>query len=140
MPDELSREEIDALLRRELVGRIGCHAGGATYVVPVIYAYDGRGFVVASVEGRKLRMMRESRRVSFEVDRYERETGSWESAIADGTFEELAGADAEAGLDLLAARFGRRRTGGESRHGDGARAVVFRIRIDGISGRAMRRG
>src|SRR5690242_1742973 len=32
--DELTRDEIDELLRGELVGRIGVHAAGETYVVP----------------------------------------------------------------------------------------------------------
>ena len=38
MVRELEREEVDELLRTQVVGRVGCHAGGETYVVPVIYA------------------------------------------------------------------------------------------------------
>src|SRR5437867_2802633 len=33
----LSEDEIDQVLRFEMVGRIGCHADGKTYVVPIIY-------------------------------------------------------------------------------------------------------
>jgi len=51
----LSRAEIDELLREQVVGRIGC--GGLAYVVPVIYAYDGDGLYVASIEGQKARMI-----------------------------------------------------------------------------------
>ena len=55
---ELTAAEIDELLREQVVGRIGCHADGLTYVVPVIYAYDGQCVHVASIEGQKVRLMR----------------------------------------------------------------------------------
>src|SRR4051794_25095067 len=92
--EELTREAIDELLREEIVGRIGCHAEGETYVVPVIYAYDGEAFYAYSIEGKKIRMMRENPSVGFEVDRYEG-PGRWRSVIAQGEYEELEGADAE---------------------------------------------
>lgn len=130
---ELSRAEIDALLQEELVGRIGCHADGLTYVVPVIYAYDGDAFYVASREGQKVRMMRASPDVCFEVDRYER--GSWQSAIAHGRFEELGGEDAARAIELLAARFG----GAAGGRAAGESTVCFRIRVGELTGRAVDR-
>jgi nitroimidazol reductase NimA-like FMN-containing flavoprotein (pyridoxamine 5'-phosphate oxidase superfamily) len=130
---ELSRPEIDALLHDELVGRIGCHVDGLTYVVPVIYAYDGDAFYVASREGQKVRMMRTSPDVCFEVDRYER--GSWRSAIVQGRFEELTGEDAVHAIELLAARFGG--SGGGRAAGEGT--VCFRIRVGELTGRAVDR-
>ncbi|MGH3035786.1 MAG: pyridoxamine 5'-phosphate oxidase family protein, partial [Gaiellaceae bacterium] len=90
-----------------VVGRIGCHADGLTYVVPVIYAYDGEGFYAYSLEGRKIRMMRSNPRVCFEVDEYDGR-GSWRSAIVQGTYEELEGAAAERALALLSERFAER--------------------------------
>lgn len=140
MIGELSRTEVDKLLHEQIVGRIGCHAGGRTYVVPVIYAYDGTCLYVASVDGQKIRMMRENADVCFEVDEYE--AGSWRSAIVQGGYEELAGADAERAVALLAERFGR--TDGsersKGRHGGGGDATVcFRIRIRDVTGRAVRR-
>ena len=132
---ELDRAEIDELLRAQVVGRIGCHADGVTYVVPVIYAYDGEAFYAYSLEGRKIRMMRTNPDVCFEVDEYDGR-GSWRSAIAQGTYEELAGTDAERALALLTERFPR---GGERRPRGEGRPVAFRIRIGEISGRAVRR-
>ncbi len=136
---KLSRPEIDELLRAQIVGRIGCHARGLTYVVPVIYAYDGDGLYVASVDGQKIRMMRESPEVCFEVDEYE--GGSWRSAIVQGVYEELAAEESERAITLLAERFGR--AGGEGRErrhgGDGYSTVCFRIRIRDVTGRAVRR-
>ncbi|GIU95976.1 MAG: hypothetical protein KatS3mg012_2433 [Gaiellaceae bacterium] len=133
---ELTRQEIDEFLAGQVVGRIGCHVDGLTYVVPIIYAYDGESLYVASVEGQKIRMMRERPRVCFEADEYER--GSWRSVIAQGVYEELHGGDAERALELLAERFGR--SASQRRHGSGGtRTVCFRIRIAEVTGRAVTR-
>jgi nitroimidazol reductase NimA-like FMN-containing flavoprotein (pyridoxamine 5'-phosphate oxidase superfamily) len=137
MIETLTREETDALLREQVVGRVGCHADGLTYVVPVIYAYDGETVTVATVEGQKTRMMRANPSVCFEVDVYEA-PGRWRSAIVQGTYEELAGQDAEAALASLAARFagaGPARRPGAS----GRETVVFRIVVGEATGRGVRR-
>lgn len=133
---ELDRAAIDDLLHAQVVGRIGCHAGGVTYVVPVIYAYDGEAFYVYTVLGQKVRMMRANPQVCFEVDEYER--GSWRSAIVQGSYEELGGADAERALALLTERFAARGTGGRRQRSEGT-PVAFRIRIEDVTGRAVRR-
>jgi hypothetical protein len=132
---QLDREQIDDLLRAQVVGRVGCHADGLTYVVPVIYAYDGEAFYVYTVEGQKVRMMRANPRVCFEVDEYE--AGSWRSAIVQGRYEELDGAEAERALARLAERFASR-AGGRRPRAEGT-PVAFRIVIDEITGRAVRR-
>jgi len=106
--EELDEREIDACLRRQRVGRVGCHAGGRTYVVPVIYVWDGECVYVQSIEGRKIQMMRANPHVCFEVDQYEPD-GSWRSVILEGTYEELEGGRAEAALALLVQRFSGRR-------------------------------
>ena len=134
--EDLTREGIDELLREEIVGRIGCHAGGETYVVPVIYAYDGEALYAYSIEGKKIRMMRENPSVGFEVDRYEG-PGRWRSVIAQGEYEELDGADAERARSLLAAKFAGVARGPRAAP-DGGVPVAFRIRIRELTGR--RRG
>lgn len=135
MLEQLDRAEIDDLLRAQVVGRVGCHAGGLTYVVPVIYAYDGEAFYVYTVEGQKVRMMRESPNVCFEVDEYER--GSWRSAIAQGRYEELDADGAGQALALLAERFPA--AGGTRRPRAEGTPVAFRIVVEEITGRAVRR-
>jgi len=135
--EELSEDEIEAFLRRRLIGRVGCHAFGRTYVVPVIYVWDAGYVYVQSIEGRKIRMMRANPEVCFEVDEYEAD-GSWRSVILEGVFEELEGGAAEAALALLVQRFlGRRRerAGG----GTGRRPVAFRIRCTQATGRRVTR-
>jgi uncharacterized protein len=133
---ELERTEIDELLRAQVVGRVGCHAWGETYVVPVIYAYDGDALYVLTVEGRKTRMLRENPRACFEIDEYPA-PGRWRSAIVQGVYEELAGPDAERALALLRERFG---VDASSRPATGERTpVAFRIRIERVTGRASAR-
>jgi nitroimidazol reductase NimA-like FMN-containing flavoprotein (pyridoxamine 5'-phosphate oxidase superfamily) len=136
--EELESEEIHELLHEQVVGRVGCHADGLTYVVPVIYAYDGEAITVATIEGLKTRIMRANPSVCFEVDVYEG-PGRWRSAIVQGRYEELEGDDARAALERLAARFagsGPARRPGAS----GRETVVFRIVVREATGRAIRRG
>ncbi|MES1248291.1 MAG: pyridoxamine 5'-phosphate oxidase family protein [Actinomycetota bacterium] len=132
----LDETEIDEFLRRQVVGRIGMHAGGETYVVPIIYAWDGEHIYVQSIEGRKIAMMRENGTVCFEVDEYER--GNWRSVIVDGEYEELHGAAAAKALALLVARFAG--SGGRRRPSSGGnKPVAFRIRPTRLSGRTVQR-
>jgi len=134
---ELDANEIDSFLDRQKVGRVGCHADGQTYVVPVIYVRDGEFFYVQSIEGRKIQMMRANPEVCFEVDEY-LDGGTWRSVIVDGVYEELEGDRAEAALALLVQRFaGRKRAAGE--RGSGRRPIAFRIRATRITGRAVER-
>lgn len=81
-------EEIEELIRHQLVGRIGCHADNLTYVVPVSYAYDGTCIYGYAFEGMKINMMRKNPKVCFEVDDTP-DLANWQSVIAWGEFEEL---------------------------------------------------
>ena len=104
MLGELNDQEIDGVLHDAVIGRIGCHAGGQTYIVPVSYAYDGEHVYGHSGSGRKVAMMRENPSVCFEVEHVD-DLGNWRTVVAWGTFEELRGTDASASRELLLARF-----------------------------------
>jgi nitroimidazol reductase NimA-like FMN-containing flavoprotein (pyridoxamine 5'-phosphate oxidase superfamily) len=141
---ELGSEEIERFLAAQVVGRIGVHAGGVTYVVPVIYAFADGALHVFTVEGQKVQMMREQPQVCFEVDEYDVDgRGSWRSVIVQGRYEELEGAEAERVLALLTARFrgerGSGETSGRRPRGDGRPGVAFRIAIESATGRAVTR-
>jgi nitroimidazol reductase NimA-like FMN-containing flavoprotein (pyridoxamine 5'-phosphate oxidase superfamily) len=137
--EELTPAEIDSFLREQFVARIGCHTDGETYVVPVIYAWDGECAWVQSIEGRKTRMLRANPEVCFEVDEYR--DGSWRSVILWGRYEELAGADAERAIELLVERLGRRRRArGGVGQVDAPTPVAFRIRCERATGRRVVRG
>jgi nitroimidazol reductase NimA-like FMN-containing flavoprotein (pyridoxamine 5'-phosphate oxidase superfamily) len=101
MLGELNRSQIDDILGSQAVGRIGCHAGGRTYVVPITYVYDGTSSVYFhSNEGLKIRMMRANPSICFEVD-VVFDLANWQSVIAWGQFEELTGEAAVRGLELV---------------------------------------
>jgi nitroimidazol reductase NimA-like FMN-containing flavoprotein (pyridoxamine 5'-phosphate oxidase superfamily) len=84
----LKDTEIEALLKKCKVGRIGCSDGYKTYVVPVTYVYDGKQIIAHSLEGMKIKMMRENPEVCFEVDEINNDA-DWKSVIAWGTYHEI---------------------------------------------------
>jgi uncharacterized protein len=140
IPRELSLREIDDFLRGQRIARLGCHADGVTYVVPLIYAYEDGAVVAVTTQGRKTAMLRDNPRVCVEVDEYDADgKGSWRSVIAQGTCAELAGEAVEAALALLRERFAR--TAGRTAEPRqlGPNVVVLRIEPDELSGRTVER-
>ncbi len=85
---ELKDAEIKEMLGRYFIGRIGCHANGRTYVVPISYAFDGQYIYIHTQEGMKLNMMRENPQVCFELDAMEDKL-IWKSVIIWGSFQEI---------------------------------------------------
>ena len=84
----LTPHQIEDVLQKELIGRIGCHADLITYVVPVTYVYDEDCIYAHSAEGTKLEMMRKNPSVCFEVD-HMHSMVDWQSVIAWGEYEEI---------------------------------------------------
>jgi nitroimidazol reductase NimA-like FMN-containing flavoprotein (pyridoxamine 5'-phosphate oxidase superfamily) len=84
----LSENEIEDVLKQQAIGRIGCHADGITYVVPINYVYKD-GYVYGhSAEGKKIDMLRSNPQVCFQVDDIESIT-QWKSVITWGVYEEI---------------------------------------------------
>lgn len=140
----LGDDEIERVLQAEVVGRIGCCAGGRTYVVPVSYVFADGAVYAHSGDGLKIRMMRQNPNVCFEVDHVE-DLVNWHSAICWGTYEELEGAEAQRGLELLrAALRGRLPRAGAHGHVAAEESVgesvpvVFRLNVSEKSGREDR--
>ena len=104
MLGNLSPDEIERLLQRETIARLGCHDGTRTYVVPITYAYVDGGLLGHSIEGLKLEMLRKNPDVCVQVD-HVHNLANWSSVIAWGTFEELKGEEAKHALALMQARF-----------------------------------
>jgi len=101
---KLDHEGIEELLRRQLVGRIGCYANGITYVVPISYAYDGDFVYCHASEGMKIDMMRKNPNICFEVDNTSN-LANWQSVICWGVFEELPeGSERNQALEKLEGR------------------------------------
>jgi nitroimidazol reductase NimA-like FMN-containing flavoprotein (pyridoxamine 5'-phosphate oxidase superfamily) len=85
---ELNQQEIENVLHSQVVGRLGCHADGKTYVVPISYGYDGEYIYGHTTEGMKINMLRKNPAVCFEVDVFQN-MANWKSVITWGDFEEL---------------------------------------------------
>lgn len=103
MIGELSPPQIERVLHEQVIGRIGCHARGRTYVVPVTYAYDEGSILTHTGEGLKVQMMRENPEVCFEVEDL-RHLPRWSSVVIQGRYEELHGEAAASALERLMAR------------------------------------
>lgn len=142
MLGELNASEIERLLHQNMIGRIGCHAFGKTYIVPITYVYEGSAVYAHSNDGMKLHMMRENPHVAFEVDSMDG-AGNWESVIATGTFQEIAGDEATARFGWLVNELSERLQGppGETVHPREGRApaIMYRIVLEEKTGRFERR-
>jgi uncharacterized protein len=88
MLGSLDSIQIEEVLIRQVVGRIGCSAEGVTYVVPISYAYDGEYIYGHTMGGMKIDMMRKNPEVCFEVEDM-RDMANWKTVISWGKFEEL---------------------------------------------------
>ena len=129
----LPDNQIEELFRTAIVGRIACCAHGEgedarPYLVPLAFGYDGEALYAHTGPGRKLRLMRANPLVTVEVDEAAA-PDRWRSAVAEGTFEEIAEPAArEQALRLLY-------PAPDPIPDLGAMTTVFRIRLTAKSGR-----
>ena len=132
----LAPDEIESMLYRHHVGRLGCSANDRPYVVPINYGYDGACLYGWATIGRKIEVMREQPLVCFEVDEVQGPT-NWRSVLAEGLYEELTDErERRAALVLLDGQG----PGLVPRALDAStRIVIFRIRLTDRSGRFERR-
>lgn len=149
MLGKLNDEQMDYLLRSEVIGRLGCYADGKVYIVPITYVYNGEYIYGHTKEGLKISMLRQNPSVCFEVDAI-RDMANWQSVIVQGTFEELTGDEGQQALRSLINRVTPlmvSETSGTS-HGlnihrmassAGAVEVTYRIKILEKSGRYEKR-
>lgn len=130
----MSETEIEAMLFRHRVGRLGCTANDRPYVVPINYVFDGAYIYSYSSPGRKIEIMREQPLVAFQVDEIDSDA-SWRSVMIEGRYHELHGRERDAAIRLLAntdSVVTRALSAGE-------RIVVYRIALSDRSGRFERR-
>jgi nitroimidazol reductase NimA-like FMN-containing flavoprotein (pyridoxamine 5'-phosphate oxidase superfamily) len=97
---KLNPEQMDYVLRSQVVGRLGCYAAGMVYLVPITYLYDGQYIYGHTKEGLKVRMMRQNPSICFEVDAIEN-MANWQSVIVQGVYEELTGEASQTAQRLL---------------------------------------
>jgi hypothetical protein len=145
MQGRLSDEQIETVLHREVIGRIGCYADNRVFIVPITYAYKDGCIYGHSSEGMKISMMRKNPRVCFEIDAMTDMT-HWQSVVVWGTYEEMTTKDAQdqamqvlinrmKGLTVSETMRPATRLPDPHPVNAGIKAIAFRIRIAERSGR-----
>ena len=147
MIGKLSNDQIANVLYRQTIGRIACYDEGRLYIVPISYAFEPGYIYGHSMEGLKIKMMRNNPRVCFQVDEIENMT-SWRSVIIWGEYQELEQDDEyQAGLKILKSKLDpmvtssavhphhSRDTFGREIVEKGKKILVFRIQVLEQSGR-----
>ena len=145
---QLTDDECETVLRRTNLGRLGCARDNQPYVVPIFFRFDAfkldaRYLYSFANLGQKIYWMRGNPLVCVEVDDLT-DPLHWTTVVVFGRFEELNHAEhreaADRAYDLLRARPdwwqpAAGKTAGSERYVP----IVYRIRIDGMSGRRMGR-
>lgn len=88
MVGKLNTEQIEVMLKENVLGRIGCSDGKQIHVIPVNYVYDGKFIIAHSAEGMKTAIMRKNPNICFEIDEMKSFT-EWKSVIVWGVYQEL---------------------------------------------------
>lgn len=146
MLGELSNEQIEQILLRQVVARIGCYANNKVYVVPITFVYD-KGYIYAhSREGLKIEMMRKNREVCLQLEEIDN-MANWRSVIVWGKYEELKSLEEQQeGMEILMNKLAPLITSETVTPSHGLqkpplvvekarRTVVYRIKVNETTGR-----
>lgn len=144
---ELTASECSDFLARHDLGRLACSRYDQPYIVPIHFSYDQRRHCLYafSAVGQKIEWMRENPRVCVEVDDIT-DKNHWTTVLIFGGYEELTespddSADRRRALELFEQRpewWFPAAAKSDSRERQAV--VVYRIRIDRLSGRRAARG
>lgn len=140
---ELSREECDALLARNHVGRVAFTFHDHVDIEPVHYVYADAWIYGRTAPGAKIAVLRHHPWVAFEVDEVEG-LFDWRSVVVHGMVD-MPAPDGSAGdreaYDRTVAQI-RTLSPSAMKASDPApdRMLPFRIHVDTISGRAASTG
>jgi nitroimidazol reductase NimA-like FMN-containing flavoprotein (pyridoxamine 5'-phosphate oxidase superfamily) len=132
----LSNDEARHLFQTARVGRLGCIANGAPYVVPVNCHLEGDFLYSHSLPGLKISGLRENPNACVQVDDIESDL-LWKSAIAIGKYEEILKPNERADVLTKLLRKFPMLTPVESAiavDGTPPEVIVFRIRIERLTG------
>ncbi|MCC7009548.1 MAG: pyridoxamine 5'-phosphate oxidase family protein [Acidobacteria bacterium] len=143
---DLSDVECRRMLARKSLARLACARDGQPYLVPILCYFDPEGGCLYSIaaEGQKIAWMRENPKVCVELseitDRF-----NWTTVLVFGRFEELSDRPQhEAARHRARALFEQREDwwfpAMQKPEPDvPASAVIYRIRIDEMTGRKGQR-
>jgi nitroimidazol reductase NimA-like FMN-containing flavoprotein (pyridoxamine 5'-phosphate oxidase superfamily) len=139
MLGDLDAIEIEDVMRRGQVGRLGVWGDGRVYIFPISYGYDGAFVYGISHPGLKVRLMRENPQVCLEVEEIE-SPARWRTVLAHGRFEEIEGEAArDAALAAIVSQGCEPAPPSLAPYIDeGERFIAFRIRLTERTGRFER--
>ena len=111
------KEVLNDILSRSRICRIGLVDNGTAYIVPVYYAFsEGSIFIHSAPHGRKMDLIRQNPKVSFEIeysDRIIRDeipcrwTSKFRSVMGEGTISIVTDSlQKQKGLDLIMRKYG----------------------------------
>ena len=142
------KAEIDSIIRRSQVCRLGLSDEGQPYVIPLCFGYDGKTlYFHCAKEGRKLDILRRNNKVCFEFDIVEgmAEAGQgcdwdirYQSVIGSGTahlVEDVA--EKQAALTIIMAQYSRRSFAFPQ--DTLARTAIVKIEIESMTGKQSKR-
>lgn len=143
-----NRAEIDAIIHRSQVCRLGLSDQGAPYIVPLCFGYDGQAlYFHCAKEGRKLDILRQNDKVCFEFDivegLVEADQGcSWgiryQSVIGSGRAYLVENAtDKEQALSLIMSQYSKRTFSFPPAMV--SRVAVVKIEIESLMGKQSKR-
>jgi len=86
--EDMSANEMHALLQREGFGHLGCARDGRPYVVPMHYAYDGKELYFFTTQGMKTQYIDANPQVCLQVEEITDRT-HWRSVMVIGRATEI---------------------------------------------------
>ena len=86
--EDMSANEMHALLQREGFGHLGCARDGRPYVVPMHYAYDGKELYFFTTQGMKTQYIDANPQVCLQVEEITGRT-HWRSVMVIGRATEI---------------------------------------------------
>lgn len=141
---ELTRHECLEVLQRTTLGRLACVQHGQPYIVPVSINLDGHYIYGFATVGQKVHWMRANPLVCLEVEEITHRH-HWTTVLAFGIYEELTDSGAHADAQRRAQQLFSQRdrwwepATGKTRSSEPHAAVIYRIRIDRLTGRRASR-
>ncbi|MGB8510713.1 MAG: pyridoxamine 5'-phosphate oxidase family protein [Pyrinomonadaceae bacterium] len=90
--EDMTHDEMHALLRKVGFGHLGCARNGRPYVVPMHYAYDDQDLYIFTTEGTKTKFIEENHEVCLQVEEVQDST-HWQSVMVTGKAERLVKAE-----------------------------------------------
>ena len=90
--EDITPQDMHALLQRVGYGHLGCTRDGRPYVVPIHYAYRDPDIFIFTTEGMKTDYIDENPEVCLQVEEV-RDPLHWKSVIANGRAERITDPD-----------------------------------------------